>query len=162
MDRQDAEEFSAELRRLAEEQINDIESESAERVERSRVRRERVLALYAQGALITAQDHYHAAMVMLYGTEVPHFELSRAFAKRAAELGEMRAWSIIAAAWDRSLQARGLPQRYGTQFYRKNGRWTLGQIDPRVTDSERAMYGVPPLWVLKQHLEQLQRREDEQ
>jgi hypothetical protein len=30
-----------------------------------------------------------------------------------------------------------------------------------VTDSQRAMYGVPPLWVQQQNVEQLRRREEE-
>ena len=47
---------------------------------------------------------------MLYGDDVAHFELARTFAKRATVLGEPRAWSV-AAAWDRALLGRGLPQR---------------------------------------------------
>ncbi len=152
---------SAELERLAEEQINDLESEGTERWQRGKQRRERVLTLYAQGALRSAQDNYYAALVMLYGEEVAHFELARTFARRAATLGEPRAWSVIAAAWDRSLLARGKPQRFGTQFIREHGHWSLGRVDPRVTDSERALYGVPPLWVQQQSVEQLRRREEE-
>jgi hypothetical protein len=149
-----------ELARLAEEQINDLDTEGDDRVRRGKERRERVAQLYAQGAVETGQDYYHAALVMLYGEDVAHYDLARTFARRSAGLGEPRAWSVVAAAWDRALLARGEPQRYGTQFVRENGRWSLGQIDPSVTDGERAMYGVPPLWVQRQHVEQLQRRED--
>lgn len=151
---------SAELERLAEEQINDLDSEGEERIIRGRLRRERVVALYAQGKIETAADHYHAALIMLYGEDVAHYDLARPFARRAAALGETRAWSVLAAAWDRALLARGQPQRFGTQFIREDGRWSLGQVDPSVTDAERAMYGVPPLWVQQQSVEQLQRRED--
>jgi len=56
---------------------------------------------------------------------------------------------------------RGKPQRYGTQFIRENGRWSLGKVDPTVTDSQRAIYGVPPLWVQEQAVQRLQRREEE-
>ena len=152
---------SAELEPLAEEQINDLDSTGEDRSRRGRERRERVLALYGQGALRSAQDNYHAALVMLYGDEVAHFELSKTFAKRSAALGEARAWSVVAAAWDRSLLGRGHPQRFGTQFVRENGRWSLGRVDPRVTDAMRALYGVPPLWVQQQNAEQLQQREEE-
>ncbi|HWQ15107.1 MAG TPA: hypothetical protein VNL77_20080 [Roseiflexaceae bacterium] len=151
---------SAELERLAEEQINDLDSEGEDRVRRGKIRRERVVALYAQGAVESAQDNYHAALVMLYGDDSAHYDMARTFARRAAALGEQRAWSVVAAAWDRSLLARGAPQRFGTQFIRENGRWSLGEVDPRVSDAERAMYGVPPLWVQQQSVEQLQRRED--
>lgn len=152
---------SAELERLAEEQINDLDSTGDERTRRGRTRRERVLALYGQGALRSPQDNYHAALVMLYGDDIAHFELAKTFAQRAGALGESRAWSVIAAAWDRSLLGRGQPQRFGTQFVREQGRWSLGQVDPRVTDAQRALYGVPPLWVQQQNAEQLQRREED-
>ena len=102
-----------------------------------------------------------AALIMLYGDDVAHFELAKTFAKRAAALGEGRAWSVIAASWDRSLLGRGLPQRFGTQFIRENGRWSLGRVDPRVSDSLRALYGVPPLWVQQQNVDQLQQRDEE-
>jgi hypothetical protein len=152
---------SGELERLAEEQINDLDSTGEERSRRGRERRERVLALYGQGALRSGPDNYHAALIMLYGDDVAHFELSKTFAKRAAALGEGRAWSVVAAAWDRSLIGRGMPQRFGTQFIRENGRWSLGHVDPRVTDAQRALYGVPPLWVQQQNVDQLQQREEE-
>jgi hypothetical protein len=155
------EELSAELERLAEEQVNDLDSEGEDRARRSKERRERVVALYARGALRSAQDYYYAALVLLYGDEVAHFDLARTFARRAATMGEARAWSVIAAAWDRALLARGRPQRFGTQFIRESGRWSLGRVDPRVNDYERAFYGVPPLWYQQQNVDQLQRREDE-
>ena len=37
-------------------------------------RRERVLSLYGQGALRSAPDNYFAALIMLYGDDVAHFE----------------------------------------------------------------------------------------
>ena len=161
MEPRSSEDPSAELERLAEEQINDLDSEGEERLLRGKQRRERVITLYTQGALHSAQDNYHAALIMLYGDSVAHFELARTFAKRATALGEPRAWSVVAAAWDRALLGRNLPQRFGTQFIRENGRWSLGRVDPRVTDSERALYGVPPLWVQQQNVDQLQQREEE-
>lgn len=160
MEPQSSENPSAELERLAEEQINDLESETDDRVQRGRQRRERVMALYAQDVLHSAQDYYYAALIMLYGEEAPHFDLARTCAQRAAKLGEPRAWSVVAAAWDRSLLRRGRPQRFGTQFVREGGRLSLGRVDQQVTDSERAFYGVPPLWVQQQSIEQLRRREE--
>lgn len=155
------ENVSKELERLAEEQLSDAESDSGDRIRRGKDRRQRVLELYGRGEVRTPDDHYHAALVMLYGDDIQHFDLARTFAKRATALGSQRAWSIIAAAWDRSLIARGRPQRYGTQFIRDKGRWTLGNVDTRITDSDRAFYGVPPLWVQQQAVDRLQRREDE-
>jgi hypothetical protein len=149
-----------ELEQLASEQLNDLENDDEQDAQKAKTRRERVLEFYNQGAIRTEEDHYHAALIMLYGNDVAHFELSKTFARRAAELGEARAWSLIAAATDRSLLARSLPQKYGTQFVREGGRWTLGKIDPAVTDAQRALYGVPPLWVQQQQVEKLRSREE--
>jgi hypothetical protein len=156
-----SEDSSEELERLAEEQLNDTDSESDDRRQRGKQRRSRVLDLYNKGLIQSADDHYHAALVMLYGEEVAHYELARTFAQRATGLGSSRAWSVVAAAWDRSLIQRGKPQRFGTQFIREQGRWSLGRVDSRVTDAERAMYGVPPLWVQEQAVERIRRREEE-
>jgi hypothetical protein len=152
---------SAELERLAEEQINDLDSTGEDRSRRGKQRRERVLALYGQSMLRSAQDNYHAALIMLYGDDVTHFELAKTFAQRSTTLGEPRAWSVVAAAWDRALLRRGRPQRFGTQFIRENGRWSLGRVDPRVSDAQRALYGVPPLWVQQQNVDQLQQRDED-
>lgn len=154
------EDSSDELERLADEQLSDADSESDDRRQRGRQRRARVLDLYNQGTIQSADDHYHAALVMLYGEDVAHYELAQTFARRATALGSRRSWSIIAAAWDRSLIQRGKPQRFGTQFVREQGQWTLGRVDPLVTDAERAMYGVPPLWVQEQAVARLRRREE--
>jgi hypothetical protein len=118
-----------------------------------------VVTLYAAGAVQSREDHYHAALIMLYGDDLNHFELAQQLARRAAREGDERAWSVVAAAWDRALLARGLPQRFGTQFIREQGRWTLGALDDGVTDAERAFYGVPPLWVQRQHLDQIRQRD---
>ena len=83
-------------------------------------RRARVLDLYNQGTMQSADDHYHAALVMLYGEDVAHYEHARTFARRATVLGSRRSWSIIAAAWDRSLIQRGKPQRADGEAQRRN------------------------------------------
>ena len=161
MDLRGHEEPSEELERLAEEQVSDLESsEMVERGLRGKRRRERVADLYAAGFVRSPEDHYYAALVMLYGEEIVHFEFARRLARTAARTGEERAWSVIAAAWDRALLARGKAQRYGTQFVREQGHWTLGNVEEQVTDAERAFYGVPPLWVQRQHLDAIRRRDE--
>lgn len=161
MDPEELNEPVDELERLADETLQDTDSDDEGRRTRGKQRRDRVLELYGQGAVQTDEDHYHAALVLLYGDDLAHFELARVLARRAAAMGESRAWSVTAAAWDRSLIARGEPQRFGTQFVRENGVLSLGPVDPTVTDSLRALYGVPPLWVQQQTLERLRRREEE-
>ena len=67
-----SEDPSAEIERMAEEQINDLDSESEDRARRGKQRRDRVLMLYGQGALRSAADNYFAALIMLYGDDVAH------------------------------------------------------------------------------------------
>jgi hypothetical protein len=160
MDSRSQEDPSKELERLAEEQVNDLEMEVQERLRNAKQRCDRVAALYTAGAVQSPEEHYHAALVMLYGDEMRHFDLARQLAKIAAQDDEERAWSVLAAAWDRALIARNQPQRFGTQFVRENGHWSLGDVNERTTDAERAFYGVPPLWFQRQNLEQIRRRED--
>lgn len=43
------------------------------------------------------------------------------------------------------LMKSGEPQRYGTQLVFRDGRSVLHEVDPAVTDEERARWNVPPL-----------------
>lgn len=147
-----------ELMRLAREAI-EAQSGSVD-TEGARRRCQRVFDLYTQGEIRSAQDHFHAAWVMLCGETQGHFSMARMFSRRATELGEERAWTLQAMAWDRWLVATGKPQRFGTQIIKQNGRWSLGVVDPRVSDFDRALFAVPPLFVQVQRAEQLQRQEE--
>ncbi|MFQ3663136.1 MAG: hypothetical protein SNJ69_12170 [Chloroflexaceae bacterium] len=146
-----------ELERLARESL-EAQSDLSD-LDGMRRRCQRVIDLYAQGHITGPSDNFHAAWVLLCGETAAHFSLARMFARRAAELGEARAWTLEAMAWDRWLVATGKPQRFGTQILKQHGRWSLGAVDPTVSDLERALYGVPPLYVQQQRVEQLQRQE---
>lgn len=145
-----------ELARLAQETIEGQGNDAAA----VRTRCQRVIDLYANGAISDSRDHFHAALVLLYGEKPAHYELARTFARRAADQGEPRAWTLVAMSWDRWLLAVGRPQRFGTQIIKQGGRWSLGLVDEQVSDLDRAFYGVPPLYVQRQRADQLQRQED--
>lgn len=149
---------SEELARLARETIESqaglVDMVSA------RQRCQRVNELYAQGKIIDGRDYFHAAWVMLCGESLAHFQLARMFAQRATDLDEERAWTLRAMAWDRWLVAMGRPQRFGTQIVKQRGRWSLGEVDPTISDLQRAFYAVPPLFIQVQRAEQLQRQEE--
>lgn len=149
---------ATELARLAQETI-EAQSGTSDTAQ-ARIRAQRVIDLYARGVIQEARDNFHAALVLLYGELQSHFELSRMFARRSAALGDARAWTVYAMAWDRLLIAQRKPQRYGTQIIKKGGVWTLGAVDPKISDTERALYAVPPLYVQQQRVEQLQRQEN--
>lgn len=152
------EEPGDELARLAQETIeNQVDGTDSAAV---RIRCQRVIDLYANGALSEARDYFHAALVLLYGERTAHYELARNFAMRAASSGETRAWTVTAMAWDRWLLANSKPQRFGTQIIKRGGRWSLGDVDMAITDAQRAFYGVPPLYVQQHRAAQLQSQEE--
>jgi len=149
-----------ELARLAQETIEaQTGSETAEEGA-ARQRCERVMFLHQQGVILDSRDNFHAALVLLYGERTIHFQLARTFARQAALESEERAWTLMAMAWDRWLLSIGKPQRFGTQIIKQNGRWSLSTVDPKITDEERAFYGVPPLFVQEQRARYLQREEE--
>jgi hypothetical protein len=146
-----------ELERLARETL-EAQAGTADPVG-ARQRCQRVIDIYAAGAVQDARDNFHAAWVLICGESQGHYNLARRFARRATELGETRAWTLRAMAWDRWLVASGKPQRFGTQIIKQAGRWSLGAVEPAVSDLERALFAVPPLYVQQQRAEQLERQE---
>src|SRR5216117_3857871 len=129
------------------------------RVLRRDEQRRRIVQLAIEHhTLKTADDDYHAAMVMQHGVKPDDFALARDLAKRAMELDPKKreaAW-LYAAATDRYLWRTGKAQIYGTQYKKVEGRWTLEPFDPHgVTDDERLRHGVPPLAERLRFIEEL-------
>ena len=119
---------------------------SLDLVTRDRERRQRLDELFAEGAVRTAEDHFHAAMLLQHGGALDDYRRAHELASRAAELGHgMSARWLAAAALDRWLMHQGKPQKYGTQYRPEGGRFRLWEVDPATTDEERAEWGVPPL-----------------
>jgi hypothetical protein len=120
-------------------------------VARDAARRVRVEELIDSGALETADDYYHAAMVFQHGGSLEHAWQAHLLARTAAELGSRgspqwyHARWLAAAAYDSWLMHQGKPQKYGTQYQARDGEWELYQVDPTTSDGERAEWGVPPL-----------------
>jgi hypothetical protein len=114
---------------------------------RDRTRRQRVRAIAEGGRPLTPADLYHAAMILQHGSAPADFALAHHLAARAAAADptDVEARWLAAAASDRELMTRGKPQRYGTQFRKVDGRWVLHEVDPTITDLERARWNVPSL-----------------
>lgn len=154
---------NAELARLYAEDQKDQEAGPNANIDwvavskRNGERRDRVRQIVAEGGAITAADCYRAAMVFQHGTEVPDYDEAHRLAMKAVELApsnKSARW-LAAAAKDRSLMWQGKPQLYGTQFKKVDGRWILWEVDPAITDEERARWNVPPLEEQKKKLETL-------
>ena len=148
------ESFSIELERLADEQLQDDDYTAR------RTRCERVCDIAVAGGISSGADYYYAAVVLLHGETPEEFATALHFARTASHQHDSRAWSVVAATWDRLLIAKRRPQRFGTQFIRIDGQWGLGPVDEQVSDAERAFYGVPPLWVQRKSAAALQRYEE--
>lgn len=120
-------------------------------------RRARVREIVDKGGATTSMDYYHAAMVYQHGTEVPEYDEAHRLAVKAVELDPEngKAKWLAAASKDRSLMWQGKPQLYGTQFKKVDGRWILWEVDPTITDEERAKWNVPPLAEQRKKLETL-------
>ena len=128
------------------------------------IRRQRVRGLVAEGALRSAADFYHAAMVFQHGRDSLAYAQAHEWAKRSEMLDSSSAdarW-LVAATWDRYQMSRGEPQWYGTQtdrVPRGRGPVVLYTIDTtRITDAERVRRGVAPLAELSARLDTINRR----
>ncbi len=100
-----------------------------------------------KGKLITPEDKLWGAATLIHAESPERIALALDLARQAAQKGEQRALPLIGQALDKqALQARR-PQPYGTQylFHPDPGIWVLYDIDPKITDTERADMGLPPL-----------------
>lgn len=114
---------------------------------RDEARRKRVDEIVKAGGAKVADDYYHAAMVFQHGNTPEEIKKAHEWARRAVELDpdhDDAKW-LAAAAEDRYLMYQDKPQKYGTQFRKIDGKWVLWEVDPSVTDEERARWNVPPL-----------------
>jgi tetratricopeptide (TPR) repeat protein len=111
-------------------------------------RKKRLNELLDSGKVITARDHYHAAMIFQHGGDTIASSMAVKMMRKAIELdSSMNKW-LLAAAIDRDLMRRGQPQTYGTQYMKKSmdAKWERYTIDStKVTDEERKAYGVETL-----------------
>jgi hypothetical protein len=120
-------------------------------------RRQRVLEILEKGGAREAADYYHAAMVFQHGIQPEDHDRAHAWCLEALKLApdHAKARWLAAASKDRALMWRSQPQLYGTQFKKVDGKWILWEVDPSITDEERAKWGVPPLAVAKERVEKL-------
>lgn len=110
-------------------------------------RRKLARAIIAKRKQLSGEEYYCLAMLYQHGLAPLHSRLAIRYAKRACAMGNEKAKWLYAAAVDRLLSKQGKPQKYGTQFVKKNARskWKLHPVDPSVTDDERAKWNVLPL-----------------
>ena len=161
------------LRELAKE---DQDSRTGKTVARTDdERRKLVIELIGQGALKGPEDRYDAALILqhtdldfcekrLVSKSPDNYLLAHYLSKSAFEAGYKDARFLVATTIDRYLSFTQGYQKYGTNRVnnQQTGEEELVPIDRKTTDSERAIYGVPPLAeLLKQYHEQAPAKKQE-
>jgi hypothetical protein len=117
---------------------------------RDKERATRVVQILKEGQIKTAEDFYNAGMIFQHGSSPDDIKLAFSLATISARLAPAHPapkW-LAAAAWDRYMMWKKLPQWYGTQsqFFKETGKTSLYPILPdAVSDAERAEAQVPPL-----------------
>jgi hypothetical protein len=110
-------------------------------------RRGRVREILAAGGATVADDYLHAAAIYYRADTADDatraHELALIALERDPDSDEAR-W-LAAASEDRRLKHEGKPQKYGTQFATQGGKRVLWNVDPAVSDAERARWSVPSL-----------------
>jgi hypothetical protein len=146
---------NAELTRLHNEDQSDRTPADGKAIDWSKVaprdkaRLARTKEIYSQNQLITANDYYHAALILQHGNVPEDFLLAHEFCVVAITKGKndkQTRW-LAAASEDRFLMNIGRPQRFGTQYqaYPATAPYKLYEVDKGVTDELRRNMNTPSL-----------------
>lgn len=126
--------------------------------ENDKKRRKRVLELLKKEKLKSANDYYHAAMIMQHGDKPSEYALAHVLATAAAIRGHKKAIWLCAASFDRLMVNIEQPQIFGTQFHKEGNKPYIIQ-DPKdlslIPDSLRLVFNVPPQKEAKKRLKNL-------
>jgi hypothetical protein len=144
-------------------QVDQADRQSPDQVSREQLeamarrdeqRRARVREIVRQGPFPSAEDYFHAAMLLYHGKTSEELLLAHQLATIAGFKGHRLGKWLCAVTLDRFLESVGQPQPFGTQYRRDaSGKWTVEPMDHSLPEAVRAEYGVPPL------AEQLKRAE---
>jgi len=118
--------------------------------QRNAARATEVRKMADKGELETAKERFQAAVLLVETDDPDNLKLAEKLAQQAAAGGERLAPRVGAEAIDKQLVLSHMPQRYGTQYEWVSvlREWRLYPLDPKTTDAERRLVGVPPLAVL--------------
>jgi len=112
-------------------------------IKQDSIRQARVLEMIRDGKIVTGKDYYNSAMIFQHGNDTLASGMAVKQMKKAIELDPTVNRWLLAAAIDRDLMRRDLPQIYGTQFIktRQDAKWELYKMDStRISDEERKYY----------------------
>jgi len=101
--------------------------------------------LLDRGLIKTKQNCFYAAMLFHHSEKISDLAIALSLSYISMRLGSKDGKWLYARALDRFLLDLGQPQKFGTQFEEKNGKWSLCSYDKAMTDKERKLYEVPSL-----------------
>lgn len=108
------------------------------------------LSLCRDGSVRTPEAKCAAAHVLLRSDDAKVVQAAHDLALSAAGK-HTDAMPLAARCYDRLRVLAGEAQKFGTC---RNADGSMHAVDPRTTDSERAKWGLPPLAVLAERVEQ--------
>lgn len=115
-----------------------IDKKDKERIEYARY-------LLDKGEITTKQDLFYAAMLFHHSENLSDLTIALSLSYLSISMGYSDGKWLYARALDRLLLDIGHPQKFGTQFEEKDGKWFLCEYKKSTTDEERKLYEVPPL-----------------
>lgn len=118
-------------------------------------RRDEARAIVSAQNDISAIEMYCAAMIFQHSDELADIKLGYEWAMRAAREGYRPARFLAAASIDRWLMYQGLPQKYGTNIVPDGRRQRVWDVDPAITDEDRAEWDVPSLAEMEERARQV-------
>jgi hypothetical protein len=108
-----------------------------------------ILSTYRNGTIVLdGEDLYRLGLLFQHSPNTDDYLVAVELGKKSGDLGNRDGAWLSAAAEDRHLTSRGLPQKWGTQF-RKNGAGEWEQFpmqsdeESKITDEDREKRGVP-------------------
>jgi len=110
-------------------------------------RRDRVAEIVSHGLLCSADDYYHAALVLQHSGKPHDHLLAHVLATVAVFKGRAGDKWLVASSLDRFLQLLGRPQIFGTQYKHTTDDPNVAQepYDRSLNDQLRKEYGIPAL-----------------
>lgn len=119
----------------------------------------RVLELLKAKKIKTADDFYRASFIFHHGKNYKSYLIATALAAVSHHLGEPWGKNLYAITLDRLLLSIGLPQQFGSQFIKKQGKYKLAPLNKHTSDKERKKYLIEPLAKLKAREKELNKED---
>lgn len=125
---------------------------------RDEIRLESAHKILSSNSRLSSEDNYHLAMILQHSEKKEDYKVANRLCAKAMNDYQPAKW-LYAATLDRFLMRSGRVQKYGTQFVKKGGKWTLWNVNKSTTDAQRKELDVPSLDEQIQRIDRLNSEE---